>query len=135
MSSDPPARVLVLAPRGRDAELIRVMLAQSGVVVETFTSAEALAVALDEEAGCAIATLEALDDSLDGALGRVLRDQPPWSDVPMIVLAQARETHSVLLELGNITVLERPIAPNTLVATVRAALRARRRQWASRCTT
>jgi len=132
MTYDPPARVLVLAPRGRDAELIRVMLAQSGVVVETFTSAEALAVALDEEAGCAIATLEALDDSLDGALGRVLRDQPPWSDVPMIVLAQARETHSVPLELGNITVLERPIAPNTLVATVRAALRARRRQWASR---
>jgi len=132
MSLEAGPRVLVLAPRGRDGELIRVMLADSGVVVENFTSAEALAMALDEEAGCAIATLEAIGDSLDGALGRVLRDQPPWSDVPMIILAQAREIGGVPEELGNITILERPIAPNTLLATVRAALRARRRQWEGR---
>jgi len=132
MSSDPAARVLVLAPRGRDGELIRVMLAQLGVVVETFSSAEALAVALDEEAGCAIATLEAVGDSLDGALGRVLRDQPPWSDVPMILLAQARDAIGLASEIGNLTILERPIAPSTLLATVRAALRARHRQWAAR---
>lgn len=132
MSLEPPAHVLVLAPRGRDGELIRVILAHSGVVVETFTSPEALAVALDEDAGCAIATLEAIGDSLEGALGRVLRDQPAWSDVPMIMLAQARDAGGVPAELGNITILERPIAPNTLLATVRAALRGRRRQWAAR---
>ncbi|HET9987797.1 MAG TPA: hybrid sensor histidine kinase/response regulator [Kofleriaceae bacterium] len=132
MSLEPPARVLVLAPRGRDGELIRVMLAHSGVVVATFNSPEALAVALDEDAGCAIATLEAIGDSFDGALGRVLREQPAWSDVPMIMLAQTRDAEGVPAELGNITILARPIAPNTLLTTVRAALRARRRQWASR---
>jgi signal transduction histidine kinase/ActR/RegA family two-component response regulator len=132
MTSEPLARILVLAPRGRDAELIRVMLAPAGVVVQVYSSAEALAVALDEEAGCAIATLEALDDSLEGALGRVLRDQPSWSDIPIIVLAQARDSSIVTMELGNVTVLERPIAPNTLIATVRSALRARRRQWQAR---
>ena len=105
MTADATARVLVLAPRGRDGELIRTMLAHSDVRVETFASPEALAVALDEEAGCAIATLEAIGDSLDGALGRVLRDQPPWSDVPLILLAQARDSSALVSEVGNVTIL------------------------------
>jgi signal transduction histidine kinase/CheY-like chemotaxis protein len=126
------ARVLVLAPRGRDAELIRAMLALNDVVVQSFTTPDALAVALDEDAGCAIATLEAIGDGLAGALGRTLADQPPWSDFPVIVLSQAKDVAAVPAELGNITILERPIAPNTLLATVRAALRGRRKQWEAR---
>src|SRR3569832_1138720 len=132
MSSDVPARVLVLAPRGRDGVLFCLLLVLAGVLVETFTSPEALAVALDEEAGCAVATLEAIGDSFDGALGRVLREQPPWSDVPMILLAQARDTTGLDADVGNLMVLERPVAPSTLLGTVKAALRARRRQWSAR---
>ncbi|MEP6861262.1 MAG: hybrid sensor histidine kinase/response regulator [Deltaproteobacteria bacterium] len=127
-----PARVLVLAPRGRDAELIRAMLSPNDIPVQMLTSADALAVSLDEDAGCAIATFEAISESLYGELGRTLADQPPWSDFPLIILAHSRDVPEVPAELGNFTILERPIAPNTLLATVRAALRARRKQWEGR---
>ncbi len=131
MTPTPPERVLVLAPRGRDGELIRVLLAEQHIAAETFASSEALAARLDDDASCAIATLEALGDPSAGTLGRVLRAQPPWSDIPLIVLAGTGDA-SVGGELGNITLLERPLTPNTLLVTIRAALRARRRQYEAR---
>ncbi|CAN5311625.1 hypothetical protein BH11MYX1_BH11MYX1_36450 [soil metagenome] len=125
-------RILVLAPRGRDAELIRNMLSQPDMVIETFATADLLASSIDEHAGCAIATFEALGDDFDAPLGRVLKRQPPWSDFPMIVLTGLKQHQIVSPELGNITVLERPLAPNTLLVTVRAALRARGRKYPAR---
>ncbi len=127
-----PDRILVLAPRGRDAELIRNMLVQTDIVVETFANAASLAEAIDEDAGCAIATVEALGEGYDAPLAKVLKQQPPWSDFPIIVLAGLGQHQVVSPTLGNITVLERPLAPNTLLVTVRAALRARRRQYQAR---
>jgi signal transduction histidine kinase/CheY-like chemotaxis protein len=43
-----------------------------------------------------------------------------------------RHLQRVIVELGNVTVLERPIAPPTLITAVHAALRARRRQYEAR---
>jgi signal transduction histidine kinase/ActR/RegA family two-component response regulator len=123
-------RVLVLAPRGRDAELIRKMLADHALVVETFSTVEDLVMRLNDDASCAIATFEAVESAFRGSLGRVLGNQPPWSDFPIIVLTAPNQTISA--EVGNITLLERPIAPNTLLVTVRSALRARRRQYQAR---
>jgi signal transduction histidine kinase/ActR/RegA family two-component response regulator len=130
MTTSAPERVLVLAPRGRDAELIRKMLAEHALVVETFPTADELVKRLDDDASCAIATFEAIESAFRGSLGRVLKSQSPWSDFPIIVLSAPNQTISE--EVGNITLLERPIAPNTLLVTVRAALRARRRQYQAR---
>ena len=65
-----------------------------------------------------------------------IADQPSWSDFPLIVLTNAgkvdRESQRKLLllqPLGNLVLLERPIRPETLVSTVQAALRSRRRQY------
>ena len=66
-----------------------------------------------------------------------LRQQPAWSEVPIILLTTTgqrdSELGSRLVEMfaghGNIAMLERPLRIQTLLSTVRSALRARRRQY------
>jgi signal transduction histidine kinase len=62
--------------------------------------------------------------------------QPRWSDFPIIVLTgSGLSTATTELAvrsrapLGNVTLLERPLRPVTLISTVRSALLARRRQY------
>jgi signal transduction histidine kinase/ActR/RegA family two-component response regulator len=128
-------RVLLLAPRGRDADLTRQLLEHQGLSADACASGHALLEAMAAGAGCAIVTEEALLEGLERELARVLREQPPWSDFPLVILSGAgnsRRLQQIVLELGNVTLLERPIKPQTLVAAVHAALRARRRQYEAR---
>jgi signal transduction histidine kinase/ActR/RegA family two-component response regulator len=85
-----------------------------------------------EGAGCAVLTEDALEPALQRELARVFDEQPPWSDFPVIVLASPRAAHqlqTMAAGLGNVTAIERPVAPETLLTAVRAAVRARRRQY------
>ncbi len=135
MPGEVSERVLVLAPRGRDAELTRQLLERQAIRAAVCASGRELLAAMDAGAGCAIVTEEALLDGLERELARVFRDQPPWSDFPLIVLSGAhtsRRLQEIVLGLGNVTLLERPITPQTLVTAVHAALRARRRQYEAR---
>jgi signal transduction histidine kinase/CheY-like chemotaxis protein len=73
------------------------------------------------------------------ALAAHLHDQPAWSDFPLLIFtaraasaAENRRTLEAFADLGNVTALERPIHPLTLVSATRAALRARARQYAAR---
>src|SRR5206468_3956764 len=68
-----------------------------------------------------------------------IRAQPEWSDLPFIVLTRKGgglernpEAGRLLEALGNVTFLERPFHPTTLVSPARAALRARLRQYDAR---
>ena len=61
-----------------------------------------------------------------------LESQPPWSDLPVLLLTKRSgntvyQSH-LAASLGNVTILERPFHPVTLVSAARAALRARARQ-------
>jgi signal transduction histidine kinase/CheY-like chemotaxis protein len=67
---------------------------------------------------------------------RLIRGQPPWSDLPVVVFASvdpgssaARELGTQLAPLGNVTVLERPVHRATMISALRSALRARERQY------
>jgi two-component sensor histidine kinase len=73
------------------------------------------------------------------ALKKSINNQPPWSDFPIVVLTSRddrpeRNTLAMRTQdaLGNVTFLERPFHPTTLVNVVRAALRSRRRQYGAR---
>jgi signal transduction histidine kinase/CheY-like chemotaxis protein len=66
----------------------------------------------------------------------LIREQPPWSDLPVVVFASvdagspaARELGTQLASLGNVTVLERPVHRATMISAMRSALRARERQY------
>jgi signal transduction histidine kinase/ActR/RegA family two-component response regulator len=124
-------RILVSAPRGRDAELTRELLATAGHDATICRDSEHLVAALREGAACAVLTQEALNPAVHHGLARMLEQQPPWSDFPIVVLGGHGQLPA-LEELGNVTVLERPVSPSTLVTAVRSAFRARMRQYEGR---
>jgi signal transduction histidine kinase/CheY-like chemotaxis protein len=128
-------RILVLAPSGRDAELVAGIVAGSGLRAEVCATVEDLARELDAGAGAALIAEDALAAPTVHALIEVIGRQPPWSDVPLLVLTSAPEATgatipSALVEdMGNVALLERPVRALTLLSAIRAALRARRRQY------
>jgi len=128
----PEERVLVLAPRGRDAVLACELLAAEGIVSEICGNLPDFCERL-AGAGAGLLTEEALAPHFN-RLARALRDQPPWSDFPLVVFrALEQEPGTRLLEmleyLGNVTLLDRPVRKLNLATAVIAALRARRRQY------
>jgi len=131
-------RVIVLAPRGRDAAVIEQVLARSGTSTTTADDPLVLLDALRVAAGAAIVTEEAISDETFGALFDWLDRQPPWSDFPFIVLVTKRigkrpgHAAASVERLGNVVLLERPIHAETLTSAVTAALRARGRQYQAR---
>jgi signal transduction histidine kinase len=129
-------RAAILAPIGRDGILLASSL--SGLQVDTAIAAdaEALIRLLSEGAGCAIVAEEALTPAALEALKVWLTEQPPWSDMPFVALTfsgrATRQSHKradELQALGNVTFVERPVRPDTVLSSVRSALRARMRQY------
>ena len=127
---DREAVVLVLAPVGRDGKVAEAILREVGVASRVETSLADLVAGLDE-AACAVITEEALLKSDRRGIAEWVEGQPAWSDFPFVLLTLRGATPDERLTelLGNVTVLERPFHPSILASAVRAALRARRRQW------
>lgn len=125
--------VLLFTPGGRDAIVAATILREEGIATQTSGSL-ADAVSQLDAASCMIVTEEALLSSNRQALADWIAAQPPWSDFPFILLRlRGAEPNEQLTDtLGNVSVLERPFHPATLVSAVRAALRARRRQHQAR---
>src|SRR6478735_2844686 len=130
---------VILAPHGRDAAIAHNILVEGGLLADTASDLPAFVATLRAGAGCAIVTEEALRGADLRSLDEFLRDQADWSDFPFIILTQRgggleRNPGAVrLLEtLGNVTFLERPFHPTTLLSLARAARRARLRQYDAR---
>jgi signal transduction histidine kinase/ActR/RegA family two-component response regulator len=131
-------RVLIHAPRGRDADVVAAVLGSGGIPSCICLSQEELLDRLVEGAAAAIVTEEAFTVTPESRLDRWLAQQPSWSDFPFIVLATrqvARRSTSALTSLrvmGNVMLLERPVNAETLASAAAAAVRARNRQYATR---
>ena len=132
-------RALILAPIGRDTQVAGSMLAEAGIRAVPVASVTELARELDDGAAFAIVTEEALRSADNTALARWLASQEEWSDFPFILLTTRggglERNHAatrLLGLLGNVTFLERPFHPMTLVSVAQAALRGRRRQYDAR---
>jgi signal transduction histidine kinase/ActR/RegA family two-component response regulator len=132
-------RVLIHAPRGRDAAVVQGVLQHQGIASEVCATQDQLLAGLQEGAASVILTEEALPQLLaDDRLTDWLRQQPSWSDFPFVVLASRREGRRPekdfrsLHSLGNLVLLERPLNAETLASAAESAVRARRRQYAAR---
>ena len=129
-------RVLVLAPGGKDAALTRGVLDNAGIVSESVPDVPTLVRELHEGAGAVLLTEESLDGGYGNMLALEMVRQPPWSDLPVLVMthqgADSPVAVQALQSLGNVTLVERPTRRSTLVSTVRSALRARHRQHQTR---
>ncbi len=89
-----------------------------------------------DNSGIVFLTGEALVPEAMLCLVDALRQQPAWSDVPIVVLTSGGaetpanvESLAALIEAGNVTLIERPVRVMTLLSTLKSALRARRRQY------
>jgi PAS domain S-box-containing protein len=130
-------RVLILAPTGRDAQLSRAMLSEHGVRCCLCTDLGALLRELAVGAGAILISEEALPTVEHlYALGEPLSHQPPWSDLPILLLAHpgadSGPVRQAIRALGNVTLLERPVRVAALMTAVQTALRARQRQYNAR---
>jgi PAS domain S-box-containing protein len=129
-------RILVLAPTSRDAVLTESILERAGVSCVRCSSLDGVSAALRAGAGALLLAEEALTDQDELGLMAQLAAQPPWSDVPVLVLARSGPISDALAStmslIDNITVLERPLQISALVSAVRTALRARERQYQMR---
>jgi PAS domain S-box-containing protein len=140
--------VRVVAPIGRDAELIVALLQASGVAVEACPNALDLIDSLSRPnttgaddstippLGPLVLTEESLTSEIIDRLAKFVRSQPTWSDLPLLILTTGGRTtlHTRMMEqeriaLGSPVLLERPIRTETLVSSIRAAVRARERQY------
>jgi PAS domain S-box-containing protein len=132
---DPAAkgsRVVVLTPSGRDAPLVCTVLERSGIGVSIVPDMRCLAESI-LDADAAIVAEESLDPRSCMLLRAALSEQAVWSDIPLIVLGSPHSSSGVEMfeKLGpgaNLTLVERPARPFTLITVTRAALRARKRQ-------
>ncbi|HEX4095673.1 MAG TPA: PAS domain-containing sensor histidine kinase, partial [Caulobacteraceae bacterium] len=124
-----PGVVLVLAPSGRDAAVIASLLRPAGIASEVVLDFAAAVAKAPQAAGLAV-TEEAFLRLESASLLEWVEEQPPWSDFPVILLrargaAEVPKTQRLIDRLGNVTVLERPLHPTTLIAAARSAERAR----------
>ena len=128
-----PERVLVLAPTAADAALSRSIIADAGLNCHVCPDPVSLAGSVDAGAGAILLTDEIVATGNAMLLSRTLDAQPPWSEVPIVLLAGSAADSSVVARamelLGNVTILERPVRVTTLISALRTAVRARRRQY------
>ncbi|OIN46293.1 hybrid sensor histidine kinase/response regulator [Pseudomonas azotoformans] len=130
-------RAIVLAPMGRDGSLALMMLNEAGYSGIVASNLGALCEALEDGAGLLIIAAEALRGVDLEPLLEYLHQQPAWSDLPIVLMTHhggSEQNGSSHLSgmLGNVTFLERPFHPVTLISLVSAALRGRRRQYEAR---
>ena len=130
-------RAIILAPLGRDSQIALMMLNEAGYDGVITRDLVALCSELQQGAGLLLISSEALlGGDLEPLLG-LIEQQPAWSDLPIVLMTyhggpEQNPASRYGPQLGNVTFLERPFHPVTLISLVTAALRGRRRQYEAR---
>jgi signal transduction histidine kinase/ActR/RegA family two-component response regulator len=128
-------RVLVFAPVGKDAPLTLDVLRRTDLKGCMCQTAQALCLEFQRGAAVILLTEEALEDPGIGELMDCLRSQPAWSDIPVLLFADAERsdiylrTLRLLEGLRNVVLLERPIRLGAALSLIRSAIRGRERQY------
>jgi signal transduction histidine kinase len=129
-------RFVVVAPIGRDGELLCAQLKRAGLQADSYENTSVAIRHAREGVGGVIVTEEALDPHAVQLWRHFLERQPAWSDLPFIVLTSGgieprlnSMSLNVRESLGNVTIIDRPVRLEMLMSAANACLRARRRQY------
>lgn len=132
-------RALILAPQGRDAFVAARILGEARIVSEICDDLPRLLRELTLGAGLAVITEDSIRSADVKGLANWIGSQPPWSDFPFVILTERGAgvernpaAERQMEALGNVSFLERPFHPTTLISVVKTALRGRRRQYEAR---
>jgi signal transduction histidine kinase/ActR/RegA family two-component response regulator len=134
LRSEPDERVIIVAPVGQDAGAMAALLAGEGFQTEVCSGLMECCEKLSN-AGALLLTEEALELPQVSVLLEALKEQPTWSELPLIILTSGGESRlAKLLDLvaaaaGNVTLLERPMSKATLLRSIHVAVSSRRRQY------
>ena len=129
--------ILVLAPIGRDTELLVRALTGSdipGCALPDITAV--IGAARSGDVGALLIAAEALSPESILQLSKVLEGQAHWSDLPVLILVpggaesgRIERLEAMLRVVPNVTLLEKPIRPATLASVAKNALKSRSRQY------
>jgi signal transduction histidine kinase/CheY-like chemotaxis protein len=126
-------RVVVLMPSERDTERTLHLLADASVSCTACAGMAALCSEVRKGAGAVLLTDEIVLADIDRLLEQVLRAQPAWSALPILLLAREgtgeRMQQGTLGTYNSVVVIERPVRTRSLVSAVQSALRARHNQY------
>jgi len=129
--------LLIVAPIGRDAELMGAQLRAAGLNSLACRDIHDVCVRMVKGGGALILTEEALQGESVHELLAALSAQPPWSEIPVVILTAAvpldttPKQRSLELMSGrtNVTFVDRPVRIKSLISAAQSALRARERQY------
>lgn len=131
-------RVLVLLADGgaddAEAQLMRFALSDAGISLFHCGDLEDFAREVEAGVGAAIIDEDVLTPEGLIRVKEILREQPRWSDLPLLVLDSGPTGLGAYLagEISCVTLIDRPIRAPSLVSAVAGALRGRRRQYEQR---
>jgi signal transduction histidine kinase/ActR/RegA family two-component response regulator len=136
MNANRDHRVLVFAPIGRDGPASAELFRNSNLDAIACRSLPELVSEMSAGVGAVFLAEEGLFGKDTEPLAQWIERQPPWSDLPFVILTSHREQPAVVAwrrriveALRNVSLLERPVQPITLTSAVQSAMRARRRQY------
>jgi signal transduction histidine kinase len=128
--------IALLTPTGRDGPMAERVLSHAGLAAAACGDMSTLCTMVGGGVGAVLLAEEALGTAPMAMLLEVLDAQPPWSDVPVVILTGEGELSQaipraleVIATRANVTLLERPVHVPTIVTLLRSALRARQRQY------
>jgi two-component sensor histidine kinase len=138
-ANDRPApdldRPLILAPLRKDSDYLAELLSKHSIDSEICEDADCLKAALPEPPGLLIVTHEALSEPVLECVAEHLREQPDWSELPIVVLldkaTRAGRVHALLAERwprSRLVFYHRPVATLELLSGIQSLLLARVRQ-------
>lgn len=126
-------RVAILAPTGKDSALTAAVLQEAAIDSIVCSDVACVEDAIRHEAGCLLIAEEAIGASGHQRISEAIASQPTWSDLPVLLLtrygADSSTVNAAIQAFGNVTLLERPVRPATLLSVIRGALKARERQY------
>jgi len=134
-----PHRILILTPHGRDSVVAASLLREGGMTSAVCADIAQLSAGMRSDPGAVLVVEESLRNADLAEIYAWLESQPPWSDLPFVVLTArggGPERNPAALRLsqtlGNVSFLERPFHPTTLISALQVALRGRGRQYEAR---
>ena len=131
----PVCRFVVVAPLGRDGELICAFLKNSGFECESVKTVAEVQQTTSSLLFGLILTDEALTgEGIDG-VRRIVDAQPDWSDLPVMLLTSgpsepryAAITTQIRVEIRSLIFLDRPVRKELLLSAVQVAYTSRLKQ-------